>query len=97
MVSTNKSYPHLQSLCDCYTKYMPSHKNVTKLATKKYFTVGEVAYILGVTPLTLRNWDKAGKLRARRNPINNYRMYARSDVEFFLRRMEGGISSGDIV
>ena len=76
---------------------MKSQKNIKKLANKEYFTVGEVAYIIGVTPLTLRNWDTAGKLRARRNPINNYRVYKRSAVEFFLRRMEGGINSGDIV
>jgi DNA (cytosine-5)-methyltransferase 1 len=76
---------------------MKSQKNIKKLATKEYFTVSEVAYILGVTPLTLRNWDNGGKLRARRNPINNYRVYKRSDVEFFLRRIEGGINSGDIV
>ncbi|GAI64216.1 unnamed protein product, partial [marine sediment metagenome] len=31
---------------------------------KKYLTLKEVAKILGVTPLTLRNWDKAGKLKA---------------------------------
>lgn len=73
-------------------------KDTKKLAIKAYFTVGEVAYILGVTPLTLRNWDNAGKLKAKRNPINNYRVYRRADIEFFIRRMEGGgRSSRDIV
>jgi len=71
--------------------------NIKKLAIKKYFTVSEVAYIVGVTPLTLRNWDKAGKLRARRNPINNYRVYKKEDVETFLRRMEKPRSSRDII
>lgn len=72
-------------------------KNTKKLASKEYFTVSEAAYILGMTPLTLRNWDNLGKLRARRNPINNYRMYKRADVEFFLRRMDQPRSSGDIL
>ena len=72
-------------------------KNTKKLASKEYFTVSEAAYILGMTPLTLRNWDNLGKLRARRNPINNYRMYKRADVEFFLRRMDKPRSSGDII
>ena len=72
-------------------------KNTKKLASKEYFTVSEAAYILGMTPLTLRNWDNLGKLRARRNPINNYRMYKRADVEFFLRRMDQPRSSGDII
>lgn len=72
-------------------------QNLTKLADKTYFTVSEVAYILGVTPITIRNWDKASKLKARRNPINNYRVYKRSDVEYFIRRMESGKSSNDII
>ena len=37
--------------------------------------------MLGVTQLTLRNWDKRGKLVARRHPINNYRVYLRQDIE----------------
>lgn len=72
-------------------------KGVKRLVNKEYFTVGEAAYILGVTPLTLRNWDNFGKFRARRNPINNYRIYKRADVEFFLRRMDKPRSSGDII
>ena len=72
-------------------------KNAKKLAGKQFFTVGEAAYILGVTPLTLRNWDRAGKLVADRNPINNYRMYRASNIERFLREMGGGKSTIDIV
>lgn len=55
---------------------------------KKYLTVNEVAKILSVTPLTLRNWDKAGKLKAYRHPINNYRLYRPEDIELFLRKIE---------
>lgn len=58
--------------------------------TKKYLTIKEVAKLLGVTPLTLRNWDKAGKLKACRNPINNYRVYKPEEIELFLRKIEGG-------
>jgi excisionase family DNA binding protein len=57
--------------------------------SKKYLTVNEVAKMLGVTPLTLRNWDKSGKLKAYRNPINNYRVYKPEEIELFLRRVEG--------
>ena len=42
---------------------------------KKFLSVNEVAKIVGVTPLTVRNWDKKGRLRAYRNPVNNYRLY----------------------
>ncbi len=55
---------------------------------KKYLKVKEVAQILGITPLTLRNWDKLGKLKAYRNPINNYRIYKPEDIELFLRKIE---------
>lgn len=59
---------------------------------KKYFTIKETAELLGVTPLTLRNWDKSGKLPARRNPINNYRVYMREDIESLVGKIESGNS-----
>lgn len=55
---------------------------------KKFLTVKEVANILGVTPLTVRNWDKKGTLVAYRNPMNNYRLYKIEDVEFIVRKLE---------
>jgi len=55
---------------------------------KNYLTVKEVSKILGVTPLTLRNWDRAGKLVAYRNPVNNYRVYKPGEIELFLRKIE---------
>ncbi len=61
---------------------------------KKYLTIKEASKMLGVTPLTLRNWDKSGKLKAMRNPINNYRTYHIEDIKNFIRKME---SRGKIV
>jgi len=61
---------------------------------KKYLTVKEVAKMLGVAPLTLRNWDKSGKLKAYRNPINNYRIYRPEEIELFLRKIE---SKGKVI
>ncbi len=55
---------------------------------KKYLTVNEVARIFGVTPLTVRNWDKKGALIAYRNPVNNYRLYKIEDVEVLMRQIE---------
>ena len=68
-----------------------------KFVQKRYYTIKEAADLIGVTPLTLRNWDKLGKFRAKRNPINNYRVYKTEDLEIFLRRMEGGGVTLDIV
>jgi len=55
---------------------------------KKYLTVKDVARLLGVTPLTVRNWDKKGQLIAYRNPVNNYRLYKIEDVEELIRKIE---------
>lgn len=43
-------------------------------------TVKDAAGMLGVSSATLRNWDKSGQLRARRHPINKYRMYSLQEV-----------------
>jgi MerR family copper efflux transcriptional regulator len=42
-----------------------------------YLTVKEAATFLGVSPSTLRNWDRARRLTAIRHPINGYRLYER--------------------
>ena len=55
---------------------------------KQFLNVKQVAKILGVTALTIRNWDKRGKLQAYRNPINNYRVYKVEDVERLLSDIE---------
>ena len=55
---------------------------------KKFLTVNDVARLLGVSPLTVRNWDQKGKLRAYRNPVNNYRMYKIEEVEALLKQIE---------
>lgn len=55
---------------------------------KKYYTIKQAAKILGVTPLTLRNWDRRGKLKAYRHPVNNYRVYKQQQLELFLRMTE---------
>ncbi len=55
---------------------------------KQYLTVNEVAKILGVSPLTIRNWDQKGRLVAHRNPLNNYRLYKTEDVENLIKEIE---------
>jgi PAS domain S-box-containing protein len=49
-----------------------------------YLTIGEAAEFLGVSPWTLRNWDRAGKLRTLRHPKNGYRIYRREDLAALL-------------
>ena len=54
-------------------------------AKPEYLTIKDAAELLGVTPTTLRNWDKSKKLTAHRNPVNGYRLYTVEDVTKILR------------
>lgn len=49
-----------------------------------YLTVAQAAEYLGVSASTLRNWDRTGKLKARRHPLNGYRLYRREDMDQIL-------------
>jgi DNA-binding transcriptional MerR regulator len=49
--------------------------------------------MLGVSQVTLRRWDASGRFRARRHPINDYRMYDRGDVERLRKKIERGIAA----
>ena len=44
-------------------------------------TIKAAAQELGVSEQTLRRWDKKGKLKATRHPMNVYRLYPRALVE----------------
>lgn len=57
-------------------------------------TIAQAAEYVGVTPLTLRNWDKAGKLKAVRNPLNGYRMYDKEELDKFLSKLQTGEQNG---
>lgn len=58
----------------------------------KYITIKDVSSILGVSKVTLRNWDKSGKLVAHRHPFNNYRMYKLEDVDKIIEMIESNFS-----
>ncbi len=53
-----------------------------------YLTVGEAANTLGVSRSTLRNWDKTGKLKPCRHPVNGYRLYERSELDALLKQVK---------
>ncbi|KND47665.1 MAG: hypothetical protein AB201_01885 [Parcubacteria bacterium C7867-006] len=55
-----------------------------------FITIKQASKILGVSPLTLRNWDNNGKLKAHRHPMNNYRVYKIEDLETVIRDIEAG-------
>lgn len=57
-----------------------------------YLRIAEAAELLGVSVNTLRNWGKAGKITEHRHPINNYRLYKKTDLQSLLRKLEQSAS-----
>ncbi|MEL1252801.1 DNA (cytosine-5-)-methyltransferase [Flavobacterium sp. DGU38] len=45
-----------------------------------YISLSEASELLGKSKETLRRWDNEGKLSAVREPMSNYRMYKRSEI-----------------
>jgi len=54
------------------------------MVMKNYYSLSEVSDILGKSKETLRRWDKEGKLMAAREPISDYRIYKKKDINSFL-------------
>lgn len=47
----------------------------------EYLTISETAKLLNKSTKTLRRWDEDGKLSAVREPMSNYRVYRKDEVE----------------
>lgn len=54
--------------------------NPPELNMPLYFSINEVAKLLGVVPATIRNWEKQGYFVAKRSS-NAYRIYSLEDIE----------------
>lgn len=57
---------------------------------KKLITIREAAKILEVNPETLRRWDRKGKFKAKRHPINGYRLYDRDAIKLLRNKIQNG-------
>ncbi len=53
------------------------------MVIKNYYSLSEASEILGKNPETLRRWDNDGKLEAVREPMSNYRVYRKEQLEIF--------------
>lgn len=53
-----------------------------------YLKIKDAAKFLGVTPNTLRNWEKDKKIIVYRNPQNSYRLYKQEDLETLLHTIQ---------
>ena len=59
---------------------------MTKL--HEYIKIAEAAELLGVSQTTLRKWVDEGKITARVNPANKYRLFRREEMKRFLKKIE---------
>jgi len=59
-----------------------------------YVTIKSAAEILNLSTETLRNWDKGGKLKAKRDK-NGYRIYNISELEKFASK--SGLRRGRVI
>ena len=48
---------------------------------KEYLTLSEASEYIGKSKETLRRWDNEGKLIAVREPMSNYRVYRKTEVD----------------
>ena len=54
----------------------------------KFYTISQAADKLNVSSETLRRWDKSGKFKSKRHPINNYRVYSNEQITKFIRELQ---------
>ena len=47
----------------------------------KYMTIKQAAEYRGVSPNTMRNWGRDGKITEYRHAVNNYRLFKRTELE----------------
>ncbi len=63
---------------------------------KDYLTLAETSEIIGKSKETLRRWDNEGILNAVREPVSNYRVYRKSDVQTLLGSLFDEIIEDDV-
>lgn len=54
--------------------------------------IQEAAEYLGVSKNTLINWEKQNRIATYRNPVNNYRLYKKEDLEELLNDIKQVLS-----
>jgi len=63
------------------------------MVIKDYYSLSEAAEVLGKSKETLRRWDRDGKLDAIREPVSNYRVYRKEDINSLIEPLLSEIDS----
>ena len=62
------------------------------LRREGFVSVKDAAELLGVVPNTVRSWGAAGKITEYRHPVNNYRMYKRTEHDTLIDTAQRPVS-----
>jgi DNA (cytosine-5)-methyltransferase 1 len=65
------------------------------LRREGYRRVKEAAELLGVSLSTVRAWGAEGKLQEYRHPVNNYRFYKRTDLEWINAKLMRAVTTSN--
>ncbi len=57
------------------------------MVIKDYYSLNEASQILGKSKETLRRWDREGKFTATREPISQYRIYKKEQINSLLKQL----------
>ncbi|GAB5466093.1 MAG: DNA (cytosine-5-)-methyltransferase [Candidatus Kapaibacteriales bacterium] len=63
---------------------------------EEYLTLSETSELIGKSKETLRRWDREGILNAVREPVSNYRMYRKSEVQTLLGTLFNEFNREDV-
>ncbi len=63
------------------------------LKNQGYVRVREAAALLGVSPNTIRNWGSKEKIPEYRHPVNNHRLFKRTDLESIMDELEASLKT----
>jgi excisionase family DNA binding protein len=63
------------------------------LKQQGFLTVKEASELLGVAPNTIRAWGAVGEIVEYRHPVNNYRLFKKTELENLIKRVEKSVSS----
>ncbi|MBM17897.1 MAG: MerR family DNA-binding transcriptional regulator [Epsilonproteobacteria bacterium] len=53
-----------------------------------YLKIRDAAKFLGVTESTLRNWQRARKIKVYKTPLNLHRLYKKEELEKVLQEIQ---------
>ncbi len=77
--------------------YLCNHcTRLNKMVMKTYLSLSEAADMIGKSKDTLRRWDKEGILNAVREPVSNYRVYRKSDVQLLMGELLDQTGSDEV-